>query len=125
VGDAGGDVAADLLVGRLLEMRLVIEIISAAFDSCRPAVVVDDHGMHGGLAEPERQLFIEAVQAPDVGEDHDPRAHWQLWSLRRRRRKMASAGRAAGIEQCLMGTWVTPLRHRVGLGSDGRPKSGR
>jgi hypothetical protein len=28
--------------------------------------------MHGGLAEPHRQLFIEAVEAPDVGEDHDP-----------------------------------------------------
>jgi len=34
VGDACGDVAADVLVGRLLEMRLVLEIISAAFDSC-------------------------------------------------------------------------------------------
>jgi hypothetical protein len=42
VDDAGGDVAADVLVGRLLEMRLVIEVISPAFDSRRPAVVVDD-----------------------------------------------------------------------------------
>jgi len=33
VGDACGDVAADVLVARLLEMRLVIEITSAAFDS--------------------------------------------------------------------------------------------
>jgi hypothetical protein len=80
VGDAGGDVAADLLVRRLLEMRLVIEIVSAAFDSCRPAVVVDGHRMHGGLAEPERQLFVEAVKAPDVGQDHDP---WRVGSVGR------------------------------------------
>src|SRR4029450_7148098 len=81
VGDAGGDGAADVLVGRLLEMRLVIEIIFAAFDSRRPPVVVDDHGVHASVAEPERKLLIEAVQAPDVGKDPDP---WCVGGVGRR-----------------------------------------
>jgi hypothetical protein len=30
--------------------------------------------MHTGVGEPERERFIEAVEASDVGEDHDPGA---------------------------------------------------
>lgn len=82
MGDAGGHVATNVLVGRMLEMRPVVEISSAASDSCRAAVVVDRNGMHTRVGEPEREPFVEAVEASDVGEDHDPR---RVGSVGRRR----------------------------------------
>jgi hypothetical protein len=71
-----------VLVGRVLEMRPVVERSSAVADPCRPAVLVDRHGMHPRVGEPERELLIEAVEASDVGEDHHPR---RLGSVGRRR----------------------------------------
>jgi hypothetical protein len=48
----------------------MVEVAAAAPGPCRPAVVVEGQRMHSGIAEPKRQLLIERMQPPDVGQDH-------------------------------------------------------
>ena len=63
-------VETDVGVGRLLEVRLMVEVAAAAPGPCRPAVVVEGQRMHSRIAEPKRQLLIERMQPSDVGQDH-------------------------------------------------------
>jgi hypothetical protein len=72
--DRGPDVALDSLRGRLLDMRPVLEVISALVDARRPSEVVERDRRDAALGEAQRELLVEPVEPAHVRQDHDARA---------------------------------------------------
>ena len=52
-------------------MRRVIEVGASLLDACGAAEVVDRDRRMPTLREAQRQLLVEGVEAPHVGEHHD------------------------------------------------------
>ena len=71
VAHAGADVGLHLLLRELLHERHVVPVVRPLVDPGGAAEVVEGDGRVAALGEAERELLVEAVEAPDVGEDHD------------------------------------------------------
>ena len=92
VRDAGADVRLHLLRRRLLHVRHVVEVVVALLDAGRAAEVVERDRGDAALGEAQRELLVEAVEAADVGEDHDARRR-RLVRDRAERREPVAVGR--------------------------------
>ena len=69
--DARGDVGLDAVLRRLLDVRHVLEVVAALLGSGRASEVVERDRRVAALGEAQRELLVEAVEAADVGQDHD------------------------------------------------------
>ncbi len=66
-------------------MRHVLELVAAFLRAGSPAEVVECDSRIPALGEAKRELLVEAVEAADVGKDHDADARWFIWSRKERR----------------------------------------
>ncbi len=73
VRDRRGDVRLDAVRRRLHDVLHVVEVVVALRHPGGAAEVVERDRRVAALREAERQLLVEAVEAADVGQDHDPR----------------------------------------------------
>ena len=71
VRDTRRDVGLHVRRRRLLDMRHVLEVVAAFLDAGRPPEVVEREPGVPALREPQRQFFVEPVEAADIGQDHD------------------------------------------------------
>ena len=60
------------VVGRLLDVRHVLEVVVALRRAGGAAEVVDRDRRVAALGEAKRELLVEAVEPAHVGQDHDP-----------------------------------------------------
>src|SRR5262249_19594519 len=72
VAHARADVGLHLLVRQLLHERPVVPVVGPLADPGGAAEVVERDGCVAALGEAERELLVEAVEAADVRQDHDP-----------------------------------------------------
>jgi hypothetical protein len=66
-----GDVCLDEIRFRLFHVRHVVEVVSPLCDACGATEVVDRRGGVATFGKAERELFVEPIEAADIGEDHD------------------------------------------------------
>ena len=92
MGYRGGRVGLDAVLGCLLDVRHVLEIVVPFGDSRRPSKVVDRHCCVPTLGEEQRDLLVETVEPPDIGEDHDADA-CRLVRCRREGREAVAVSR--------------------------------
>ena len=69
--DGGREIGLDPRERRLLDVFAVRKVVVAFPDTRGSAEVVDPHRGGAALGEAQRKLLVEAVQATDVGQDHD------------------------------------------------------
>ena len=71
--DRGCGVGLDAFLGRLLDVLHVLEVVGALLDAGRAPEVVERERRVAALGEAQGQFLVEAVEAPDVRQDHDAR----------------------------------------------------
>ena len=69
--DRGADVGLDSLLGRLRDVRGVVEVVAPLRRARRPTEVVDRDRVEAALGEAEGKLLVEAIEPPNVREDDD------------------------------------------------------
>src|SRR5438874_608838 len=70
--DAGADVRHHLVRREPLDERHVIPVVGPLVDARGAAEVVERDGGMAAFGEAERELLVEAVEAADIRQDHDP-----------------------------------------------------
>ena len=93
--DGGSDVGLDAVGSCLVDVGHVVEVLAALAHACRPPEVVDRYRRDSSLGEAERELFVEAIEPADVGQDDDAVAAW-LFRLGREGGEPVSVGRLEG-----------------------------
>ena len=90
--DRRARVGLHAVVGRLLDVRHVLEVVVALRHAGGAAEVVErDRGVPA-LGEPQRELFVEVVEAAHVREDHDAGGR-RVFGRREERRELVAVGR--------------------------------
>ena len=69
-GDDRGDVGPHALGGRLVDVLPELEVLAALRHAGRAAEVVEGHRRVAVLGQPQGELLVERVEAPDVRQDH-------------------------------------------------------
>jgi hypothetical protein len=72
MADARADVGLDALGRRLPDVLHEVPVVRALVDACGAAEVVERDRDEAALGEAEGELLVEAIEAADVREDHDP-----------------------------------------------------
>jgi hypothetical protein len=73
VPKAGSDVRHHLVRCELLDEGHVVPLIRTLVDTRGAAEIIEGDGGVAAFGEAERELLVEAVEAADVRQDHDPR----------------------------------------------------
>src|SRR5262245_4818622 len=71
VRHACADVGLDAVWGGLIDVLAVREVVGPLADPGRPPEVVDRDRRVAALGEAKRELLVEAVEPPHIGQDHD------------------------------------------------------
>ena len=87
------NVTGDAIWRGLLHVSHVVEIFVPLPQPGGPPEVVDRDRVHPRLGRPHRQVAIEGMQTPDVGQDHDP-GRSVIGCHRLERRELRAVGRA-------------------------------